>query len=146
MPPETRKAILGHYTEKVTKISVNDATVTELTTAFLLIVALAIAPLFRPISPRSLLFRSNLNPPAFAMISSNRLSGRGLRDQDLSRRGPGLGPSKAPPQVALLAKRGDDAAAASPFPISSAESGAQELIVAPSGLEIPSSSSLVRPV
>lgn len=82
VPPEIRNAILRHYKEKTTELPFDDAKVTELTMAFLFIVVLAIAPIFRPASPKSFLFRSNLNSPAFAMISGNTPSRIGLRDRE----------------------------------------------------------------
>ena len=108
MPKETKEAILRHYTVKVGKLPLKGSLITELTTVFLFLGIWAIGPVSRSISQRSFLVRSNFNLPAFAMISPKIPLGIGLRDRNLPRRAPGLSPSIASRQVALLAKKGNN--------------------------------------
>lgn len=143
VPKETKEAILRHYTVKVGKLPLKDSLLTELTTVCLLLGIWAIGPVSRTISisQRTLLLRSNLNLPAFAMISANIPVKLGFRDRDLPRRAPGLSPSTALRQVPLLA---DNETGASSFSAPTDELAALDSI-AP-GLETSSLPAVVRPV
>lgn len=145
VPQETKEAILRHYTVKVGKLPFQGSLITELTTVCLFLGIWAIGPVSRTImSQRSLLLRSNLNLPAFAMISASSPVGIGLRDRDLPRRAPGLSPNIALRQAVLRARNGDNETVASSSSAPTNELAAVDSVA--TGLETSSLPAVVRPV